>query len=121
MRVIDKRLVRRKPRPGIKALRAASKAREAALLENLQRPARFTRPGLSAPGDLCWVRKCVKERFSFSFCTVLRNVADAAGRVEAVEVVTPEGQLVRMDPLWLRPVEVQNGNVDGPEEMCEKS
>lgn len=67
-------------------------------------------------GTLCYLRKRARDRYGFEFCTVLRTHVSRLGKMAWADVLTPDGNLVTLDLMWLRNTTVENGNLEENEE-----
>lgn len=67
-------------------------------------------------GTLCYLRKRARERYGFEYCTVLKVHVDSTRTRAMAEVLSPDGNIVLLDSMWLRNTDVQNGNLDDEEE-----
>jgi len=67
-------------------------------------------------GTLCYLRKQARVRYGFEYCTVLKVHVSKTGKYAQAEVLSPDGNIVLLDSMWLRNTDVQNGNLDEEEE-----
>lgn len=67
-------------------------------------------------GALCYLRNRAKEMFGFDYCTVLKTHVSRSSTMAWADVLTPEGNIVTIDLMWLRNTHVENGNIDEGDE-----
>jgi len=119
MRIVNPDLVKVKPKPTLAVLDPEVVVKKKrAQKKILMPPDQMGRKkvGLQEdgipPGTLCYLRKRARELYGFDYCTVLKTTVSLHGKVVWVEVLTPDGKVTSLDVMWLRNVDVQNGNVD---------
>ena len=118
-KVVDESLVQKKPKAKMDILTPEQvvkkkKAKKVFVLprEEIKTKKRGIHEDSIPPGTLCYLRKRGKEYYGFEYCTVLNTIVGPGGKRAYAEVLTPDGQVKQIDIMYLRNMDVQNGNVD---------
>lgn len=126
MKILEPDLVKKKPKPKRNVLAPEvvvkkKKAKKTLLMpqELMKRKKEGIHEDSIPPGTLCYLRKRAKEMFGFDYCTVLETRVSQFTTMAWADVLTPDGNIKTIDIMWLRNVDVQNGNIDEDEENAE--
>ena len=123
MRIVNPDLVKTKPKPTREVLapdvvKKKQKAKKVFVVPREE--VKVRKQGIHEdsipPGTLCYLRKKARQWFGFDYCTVLGTTVGSSGKYAYADVITPEGKTKQIDLMWLRNVDVQNGNLEEDEE-----
>lgn len=118
---VNEDLVKTKPKPVLdvrlkEAVQRKKRARKQIVAAGVKTKSHGLHEDAIPAGTLCYLRKRAKEHYGIDFCTVLKVHVSSLGKSAMAEVLTPDGNIIILDSMWLRNTDVQNGNLDEDEE-----